>query len=60
MLENPDTYIVKIYGLHKLKQTYGSKRYYFVVMENVFKFPIEIDFRYDLKGSTYNRKGKTN
>lgn len=51
---------MKIYGLHKLKQTYGSKRYYFVVMENVFKFPIEIDFRYDLKGSTYNRKGKTN
>ena len=28
-------------------------------MENVFRFPIEIDFRYDLKGSTYNRKGKT-
>jgi hypothetical protein len=28
-------------------------------MENVFRFPIEIDCRYDLKGSTYNRKGKT-
>ena len=28
-------------------------------MQNVFRFPIEIDCRYDLKGSTYNRKGKT-
>ena len=27
-------------------------------MENVFKYPVEINFRYDLKGSTYNRKGK--
>lgn len=54
--ENPDTFIVRIFGMHKLKKVNSSKRYYLVVMNNVFSSPLQIDLRYDLKGSTYGRK----
>jgi hypothetical protein len=49
---------VRIYGLHKLKKANSSKKFYFVVMNNFFSTPFQIDVRYDLKGSTYNRKAK--
>ena len=52
-MENPNTLLAKIYGLHKMK-LYKSKnkvkKIYFLIMANLFSTPLEIDLRYDLKG----------
>lgn len=53
MLENPETLIQRYYGLHSLY--YKDKCIYFVVMNNFFNTNIKIDYKYDLKGSSYNR-----
>ena len=54
---NPDTLISKIYGLHKIifyrKKHKMQKKLYFCIMNNVFNTQLKIDYRYDLKGSTY-------
>ena len=52
-MDNPDTLVAKIFGLHKMK-LYKSKKeghkIYFLIMANLFSTPLEIDLRYDLKG----------
>jgi len=52
-MNNPDTLLAKIFGLHKMK-LYKSKqevhKIYFLIMANLFSTPLEIDLRYDLKG----------
>lgn len=57
--KNPDTFISKVYGLHKVifyrKKGKTKKKLYFCVMNNVFQTSKKIDLRYDLKGSTYGR-----
>lgn len=58
MLANPDSVIVRLYGLHKVRlartQTYISV----VVMENLFHNGqnLKMTERYDLKGSTIGRR----
>eukprot|EP01117_Protostelium_nocturnum_P016640 TRINITY_DN6638_c0_g1_i1.p1 TRINITY_DN6638_c0_g1~~TRINITY_DN6638_c0_g1_i1.p1 ORF type:complete len:1180 (+),score=471.40 TRINITY_DN6638_c0_g1_i1:278-3541(+) len=51
---NRDTLLIKFYGLHQL--IYRGTSIYFVVMENIFDTPLAIHERYDLKGSTHDRK----
>lgn len=58
--DNPSTLISRIYGLHKVifnkrNQQY-DKKVYFCVMNNVFQNANQIDYRYDLKGSTQGRQ----
>ena len=60
--ENPDSYIAKIFGLHriafKLKKGYSWKTtrfIYFIIMNNSFNTHLNIDVSYDLKGSLYKR-----
>ncbi|CEL92023.1 unnamed protein product [Vitrella brassicaformis CCMP3155] len=58
---NPHTLLCKFYGLHGLrltKKTFVSTKVvklYFVVMGNFFNTPVEIQRRYDLKGSWVGR-----
>ena len=55
-VENQDSLISRIYGLHKVifyrKKHKMAKKIYFCVMNNVFCTHLKIDYRYDLKGST--------
>ena len=53
---NPDTYLMRIYGLYKMKNKHLSKELYFMVLGNVFESEYEIDERYDIKGATHNRR----
>lgn len=61
-IENPDSLISKIYGLHKVifyrKKHKMQKKIYFCIMNNIFNTPNKIDKRYDLKGSTEGRTTK--
>jgi len=61
-IENPDSLISKIYGLHKVifyrKKHKMQKNIYFCIMNNIFNTPNKIDKRYDLKGSTEGRTTK--
>jgi len=58
IMKNPNTLIIKFYGLHKvrfMKSSRKKKKLYFVIMANVFHTSKEIHVRYDLKGSTQGR-----
>ena len=58
-VDNPDTLISRIFGLHKIlfyrKKSKTTKKIYFCIMNNVFNTVNKIDRRYDLKGSTRGR-----
>jgi Phosphatidylinositol-4-phosphate 5-Kinase len=45
-------------GLHRMVITDGGKKseYYLIVMKNIFKTKKQLDYRFDLKGSTHGRK----
>ena len=52
-----------MYGIHKIKlfkSKNKSQKLYFVIMANLFTTPLEINVRYDLKGSQYGRSSKAN
>lgn len=60
ILSNPNTFITKYFGLHKLKCYKKDKLVYniqVVVMNNIFSVTDDdlIQDKYDLKGSRYNR-----
>lgn len=50
---NPETLIQRFYGLHSM--TYNEGTMHFVVMNNCFNSQLEIHYKYDLKGSSYQR-----
>ena len=56
---NPESMISKIFGLHKVifyrKKHKMQKKIYFCIMNNIFNTYKQIDYRYDLKGSTQGR-----
>lgn len=58
-INNPDSMISRIYGLHKMvfsrKNKLTDKKIYFCIMNNLFNTTKHIDYRYDLKGSTLGR-----
>jgi len=58
--DNPETLISKCYGIHKVifhsSKYKSNKKIYFCVQDNVFRTPLKIDLRYDLKGSLYGRR----
>ena len=56
VLENPETLLCRIYGIHRV--TVNSKKYHFIIMGNVFNTELNIHKRYDLKGSHYGRSAK--
>ena len=62
VIKNPKTQIIKFYGLHKIElkknKTNKAKKFYFLIMENIFNATQEIHVRYDIKGSTYQRNTK--
>ena len=66
MMNNPNTLIVRIYGLYKLKIYVNKQKIntiYFISMENIFKEAskennLKVLEVYDLKGSLYNRLGE--
>lgn len=62
LANNPNTLIVRFFGFHKIIYKKGSSlvKHYFVVMGNVFKNGLEINMRYDLKGSTHGRSTEEN
>lgn len=57
MLRNPSSYLTKFYGLYKIV---GNNTVYFVVMGNTFCTDLEINRKFDLKGSTYGRTTNPN
>lgn len=54
--QNPQSYLMRIYGLYKMKNKSSNRSIYFVVIGNVFDQEVDIDERYDIKGATYNRQ----
>ena len=58
--DNQDSLISRIFGLHKVifyrKKHKMQKKIYFCIMNNIFCTPLEIDYRFDLKGSTQGRE----
>jgi 1-phosphatidylinositol-4-phosphate 5-kinase len=57
---NPESMISKVLGIHKVifykKKHQMSHKSYFCIMDNVFCTKKKIDYRYDLKGSTFGRR----
>ena len=58
MKSNPDSVIVRLYGLHKVRLAKEQKYISVVVMDNIFynSQNMKMHERYDLKGSTIGRK----
>ena len=62
---NSHSMIMKIFGLHKIVFTkidsnVVDKTIYFIIMKNAFDTPLNIDIRYDIKGSLYKRETRGN
>ena len=58
LMSNPNSFIVKYFGLHKIECIKNDKTInilYFVVMKNLFQKISKLNFIYDLKGSLYKR-----
>ena len=56
---NKDSLLQRFYGLHMC--VFNQSKMHFVVMNNVFLTPLKVHYKYDLKGSTYQRTSrKTN
>lgn len=53
--ENPDTFLVRILGMHRVKMYHLNRKTHFVIMESVFDTPEPIQKVYDLKGSLVGR-----
>lgn len=58
MKNNPDSLIVRLYGLYQVQLAWEQKYISVVVMENIFYSPqhLKIHEKYDLKGSTVGRR----
>lgn len=54
VMSNPDTLVIRFYGFHMV-QPHGGPKMHFVVMGNIFAQSLDIQERYDLKGSTIGR-----
>ncbi|CAL8132510.1 unnamed protein product [Orchesella dallaii] len=55
--QNPHTLLPKFFGLYNyIPKTSGNKNIRFVVMNNVLPSALKMHWKYDLKGSTYNRR----
>ncbi len=55
LTENPDSLLVRFYGMHRVKMKNLQSKTYFVIMSSVFDTPKNIGIKYDLKGSTVGR-----
>ncbi len=55
--EHPHSLLLRVFGLHKLKQV--KTKVYFAVISNVFNTEREIHARYDIKGSSVDRRVRT-
>ena len=53
MRSNSNTLIQRFFGLHTM--VFNNVKMHFVIMNNVFNTNIKINYKYDLKGSTYSR-----
>eukprot|EP01029_Cantina_marsupialis_P026259 TRINITY_DN6_c0_g8_i1.p1 TRINITY_DN6_c0_g8~~TRINITY_DN6_c0_g8_i1.p1 ORF type:complete len:989 (+),score=205.96 TRINITY_DN6_c0_g8_i1:86-3052(+) len=53
IVHNPQSYIVKFFGCHRLK--FHGQRFFFVIMNNIFNSTQTINERYDIKGSWIDR-----
>lgn len=63
LIENPQTMISKLFGLHRIVlkdrgPTALKQKWVIIVMENIFATNVPIHSMFDLKGSTYNRRTK--
>ena len=54
--DHPDSYLIRIYGLYKMKNKSSNRTIYFIIIGNVFDQEIDIDERYDIKGATHKRQ----
>eukprot|EP00940_MAST-03C_sp_MAST-3C-sp2_P002538 g2538.t1 len=56
---HPDSLLCRIVGCHQIRfgkhSRFGSEKMYFIVMLNCFPTDVEMDVRYDLKGSWVGR-----
>ncbi|CAN0056769.1 unnamed protein product, partial [Discosporangium mesarthrocarpum] len=55
MKTHPDTFLVKFYGMYRVKMQQLNKRVHFIVMNSVVYTHKEIHVTYDLKGSSLGR-----
>jgi 1-phosphatidylinositol-4-phosphate 5-kinase len=53
--EHPHTFLVRIYGMHRVKMYHLNRKVHFVIMGSVFDTPCQINTIYDLKGSLVGR-----
>ena len=56
MYEHPKTLLQRFFGLYMC--IFNDTKMHFVVMNNVFNTPLKVDYKYDLKGSTYKRMSR--
>ena len=55
--ENKNTLIQRFFGLHTM--IFNDIKMHFVIMNNVFNTNIKINYKYDLKGSSYSRLSRS-
>ena len=56
ILNHPKTLMQRLFGLYTF--IFNSTKMFFVVMNNVFDTPLQVNYKYDLKGSTYQRTSR--
>lgn len=57
MLNNESTLLQRFFGLHTM--TFNDLKMHFVIMNNVFNTNIKINYKYDLKGSSFQRLSRS-
>ncbi|CAM9270493.1 unnamed protein product, partial [Chrysoparadoxa australica] len=58
VMGHPDSFLVRFYGLYRVKMHHLHRKVHFIVMNSVVDTCKEIHSTYDLKGSTYGRFAK--
>lgn len=56
--QNPDTFLVKFYGMYRVKMHHIHRKVHFIVMNSVFNPEKLPSITYDLKGSLHGRISK--
>lgn len=55
LYNNPDSLLVRFYGMHRVKMKSLDRKIHFVIMSSVFDTDLLVHTKYDLKGSTIGR-----
>jgi Ca2+-binding EF-hand superfamily protein len=57
IVKNPNSMLQRFFGMHTMY--FNDIKMHFVIMNNVFNTNVQVHYKYDLKGSTYQRMSRS-